>query len=261
MEDVLYNAILGSMDLPGKNFTYTNPLDQTHERYPWHVCPCCVGNIPRTLLSLPLWMYAKSEDGLRVNLYAGSSIQIDPSLEIVQHTGYPWQPEVELAIKPATPRTFSLALRIPNRSVSKLYRAVPASGGLESLTVNGTPVTARIENGYAVIRREWKSGDTVSFQLPLTVQRVRADERVAADRGRVALRYGPLIYNFEAVDQKLEAGLSPHAKLTARWEPDLLDGIIAIRGKFADGTPLLAIPNYARNNRGGRSVVWINEAP
>lgn len=261
MEDVLYNAILGSVDLPGQNFTYTNPLDQTHERYPWHVCPCCVGNIPRTLLNLPLWMYAKSEDGLRVNLYAGSSIQIDPSLEIVQHTGYPWQSEVELTVKPATPRRFSLGLRVPNRNVSRLYRAAPPSGGLESLTVNGTPVTAQIENGYAVIRREWQSGDTVSFQLPMAVQRVRADERVAANRGRVALRHGPLIYNFEAVDQKLEAGLSPHAELTARWEPDLLGGIIAIRGNFADGSPLLAIPNYARNNRGGRSVVWINEAP
>lgn len=261
LEDVLYNAILGSVDLPGNHFTYTNPLDQTHERYLWHVCPCCVGNIPRTLLSLPLWMYARSEDGVRVNLYAGSSIQIDPALEIVQHTSYPWKPEVELVLNPAASRTFSLGLRIPNRNVSQLYRTAPASGGLESLMINGTPAEARAENGYALIRREWKRGDKVSFRLPMAVQRVRADERVAADRGRVALRYGPLVYSFEAVDQKLEAALSPKADLTARWEPDLLGGVIAIRGKFADGTPLLAIPNYARNNRGGRSVVWINETP
>ena len=34
---------------------------------------------------------------------------------------------------------------------------------------------------------------------------------------------------------------------------------MAIRGQFADGSPLLAFPNYARNNRGKRSIVWIRE--
>jgi hypothetical protein len=33
---------------------------------------------------------------------------------------------------------------------------------------------------------------------------------------------------------------------------------MAIRGKWADGSPLLAIPNYARENRGGNSAVWLN---
>jgi uncharacterized protein len=35
--------------------------------------------------------------------------------------------------------------------------------------------------------------------------------------------------------------------------------VMTIRGKLADGSPLLAIPNFARNNRGGRSVVWIRD--
>ena len=58
-EQTLYNALLGSMDLEGKNFYYDNPLDEGKPRYDWHVCPCCVGNIPRTLLALPTWMYAQ----------------------------------------------------------------------------------------------------------------------------------------------------------------------------------------------------------
>ena len=43
------------------------------------------------------------------------------------------------------------------------------------------------------------------------------------------------------------------------WKADLLGGVIVIKGQFADGTPLLAIPNYARLNRGGRSVVWMKQ--
>jgi hypothetical protein len=39
----------------------------------------------------------------------------------------------------------------------------------------------------------------------------------------------------------------------------LLGGVVNLRGKFADGTPFQAVPNFARNNRGGRSVVWVKE--
>ncbi len=66
-ETTLFNAILGSVDLAGKNFTYTNELDGNKPRYAWHGCPCCIGNIPRTLLMLPEWMYARGPDSLYVN--------------------------------------------------------------------------------------------------------------------------------------------------------------------------------------------------
>ncbi len=58
-EETFYNALLGSLDLEGRNFYYDNPLDSNVPRYPWHTCPCCVGNIARTLLMLPTWMYAQ----------------------------------------------------------------------------------------------------------------------------------------------------------------------------------------------------------
>jgi hypothetical protein len=67
-EDTIYNALLGSTDTEGKNFYYTNPLDETVPRTPWHQCPCCVGNIPRTLMMLPTWTYLKGDDGIYVNL-------------------------------------------------------------------------------------------------------------------------------------------------------------------------------------------------
>ena len=262
IEDTLYNAILGSVDLPAKNFTYTNPLDQGHARYAWHGCPCCVGNISRTLLMLPTWMYAKSDDGLFINLYIGSTVRVEhvagTNLEIVQRTEYPWKGAVEIVVNPLTARAFALGLRVPNRNVSALYHATPTAGGIASLSVNGRPLAAEIKDGYALIRRTWKSGDTVRFELPLRVQRIKADRRIAADRGRVALRYGPLIYNIESVDQNVDGVLKSDTQLTACWEPDLLGGVVALRGTFADGSPLTAIPNYARNNRGGRSLVWIS---
>lgn len=259
MEETLYNAILGSVDLSAKNFTYTNPLDQSHARYDWHGCPCCVGNIPRTLLMLPTWMYARGGDNLFVNLYIGSTVRVSPDLEVVQRTEYPWNGRVEITLNPARSMNFSVHLRVPNRNVSDLYRAAPDANGIGAITINSQPFTPEIHDGYAVITREWKRGDTLVFELPLRVQRVRADDRIVADRGRVALRYGPLIYNIEKVDQNIDGQLQPNSELTAQWDSGLLGGVVVIRGKFADGSPLLAVPNYARNNRGGRSIVWIKE--
>ena len=62
---------------------------------PWHACPCCVGNIPRTLLMVPTWTYVKDDDGLYVNMFIGSTIKVDDvagtDVEMVQETDYPWE--------------------------------------------------------------------------------------------------------------------------------------------------------------------------
>ena len=73
---------------------------------------------------------------------------------------------------------------------------------------------------------------------------------VEATRDKVALRYGPLVYNIEQVDQDITKALGPESRLDAEWRGDLLGGVMAIKGTFSDGSPLLAIPNFARNNRG-----------
>ena len=74
-----------------------------------------------------------------------------------------------------------------------------------------------------------------------------------------ALRYGPLIYNIESVDQDINQVLSPYTPLTTEWSPSLLGGVVVIKGTFTNGNPFVAIPNYARLNRGGRSIVWIKD--
>ncbi len=263
LEETLYNALLGAVDLSANNFTYTNPLDQSHIRYKWHACPCCVANIPRTVLELPTWMYSKNDQNLYINLYIGSTVQIGAmagcNLQVEQRTDYPWNGKVDIILNPSLTKAFTLHLRIPDRTTSALYQAEPDVNGISSIYINGKPERHERIDGYAVITREWKASDKISFVLPLQIQRIRADQRIEATKNKVALRYGPLIYNIESVDQNLDAMLHSDAKLTAQWEPSLLGGVIAIRGTYTDGTPLCAIPNYARMNREGRSIVWINE--
>lgn len=267
MELVLYNGILGSLDLEAKHFTYTNPLDQDFARYEWHVCPCCVGNIPRTLLSLPTWMYAKSSDTLYINLFVGSTVNVDNlagvNVQMVQTTDYPWNGNVSITVNPSKSKKFTIKIRVPDRSVSTCYSSLPEANGITSVLVNDKIVTPEINKGYAEITRTWKTNDRIDLVLPLSVQRVKANELVLADKERVALQYGPLVYNIEAVDHSqaklTNLALHPDTALSTQWEGNLLDGVMVIRGVLADGTTLSAVPNYARNNRGGRSIVWIRE--
>jgi len=273
IEDTYYNAILGDFDLTGKYYNYTNPLDDQGRvgaiqgrglvRYEWSACPCCVGNFPRVLLMLPTWMYAKSPDGLVINLFAGSTAQIagvaGTDVQVVQKTDYPWNGNVSLTINPASAKSFTLRIRVPQHNTSALYTPAPAVGGLTSLAINGVAVKPQMENGYAVLTRTWSPGDKIELETPMVVQRVNASSHVAADVGRVALRYGPLVYNIESADGSVDRVLAADAPLSTEWKPDLLGGVRVIKGTFADGSELAAIPNYVRLNRGGRSIVWMRE--
>ena len=133
--------------------------------------------------------------------------------------------------------------------MSELYTASPDCDGISSISLNGSSIAPAIEKGYAVITRNWNVGDKIELVLPMMVQRVKASDKIEADIGRVALRYGPLIYNVEQVDQDINQVLDENAALTTEWKGDLLDGVVVITGKWADGSDLLAIPNYARCNR------------
>jgi uncharacterized protein len=204
-------------------------------------------------------------------------------VEVVQETDYPWNGKVAIQVNPAEARRLRLHIRIPNRNVSELYSAAPAKSGVPAIRVNGSTVKAAVKNGYAVIDRQWRKGDRVEFELPMEPMRIKPDVRVATLQGKVALRYGPLIYNIEQQDQDITKALPPGAPLKAEWMPDLLGGVMLLRSQFADGSALTAVPNLARMNRepgtayppapppprpdGSRpappppkSVVWITEA-
>jgi DUF1680 family protein len=133
-EETLYNALLGSLNLHGTDFYYTNALATAQPRYGWHACPCCVGNIPRTLLMMPTWTYVRGDDGLYVNLFVGSTIKVEKvagtDVEMVQKTDYPWSGKVSITVNPSATTAFTVYVRVPNRKTSDLIRPFPKSVAL-----------------------------------------------------------------------------------------------------------------------------------
>ena len=261
MENVLYNEVLGSLDDQASNIFYPNPLNSSAARAPWTGVPCCYGNAARTLFELPTWMYARSTNAIYLNMFIGGSVTISNisgvSVTMNQATDYPWTNTDSITVNPSTPANFAVFIREPNRTFSALYTPTPAISGLASILLNGSPISPPITNGYAVITRTWTAGDRVDLALPMAVQRVRCSTNVAANVGLVALQYGPLIYNIESVDQNINLVLGSTAPLSLQ-RTNLLGGFWEITGNYTDGSPLTAIPNYARLNRGGSSSVWFS---
>ena len=106
----------------------------------------------------------------------------------------------------------------------------PPSDGITSVALNGSSITPPIDKGYAVITRNWKAGDRIDLVLPMKIQRIKGIGKIAATRGQVALRYGPLIYNAESVDQDPDKVLTPGSPLKTEWRGDLLGGVMVIKG-------------------------------
>jgi hypothetical protein len=92
----------------------------------------------------------------------------------------------------------------------------------------------------------------------MEVKRVKANEKVAEKRGRVALEYGPIVYCAEEMDNSLdvlETKIGTDAHFGCRYDPELLGGVNVI-----EGAGLKLIPYYAWANRTiGKMNVWFFE--
>jgi DUF1680 family protein len=288
MERTLYNGLLSGVSLDGKSFFYPNPLESAgqHQRSPWFGVACCPGNVTRFLASVPGYVYAQQGDTVYVNLFAAGNADITLEdgrrLKLVQETRYPWEGAVKITVTPEREGRFALNVRIPgwarNEVVpSDLYRFADAAPPAATVKVNGQGVAAAPVKGYVRVERAWKAGDVVELALPMPVRRVVANTAVDADRGRVALQRGPLVYAAEWVDNGGRVRnllLADDVKLATEFRPDLLGGVQVVRARAAAlalddhgqvsrrEQDLLAIPYYSWANRGsGEMVVWFPNQP
>lgn len=274
LERELYNGALSGVSLEGNTYFYTNPLSAgpDHRRWDWAgpglgMTPCCPPMFLKLTGALPGYIYATRGEAVYVNLFIGSKASIKTSgLTLQQSTKYPWDGMVELTLTPAKPAEFPLHLRIPN------WAKKP------ELQINGKATNDRVHvsKGYAVITRTWKPGDKIALKLPMPVERVKADPKVAANKGRVAIMRGPIVYCFEGIDH----GGSNQAILLGSGDvfkpahkPDLLGGVVELETKTTlirhlDGRTLKepvtakAIPFFANQNRAATAMdVWLADDP
>lgn len=283
LERTLYNGLISGVSLDGGSFFYPNPLESMgqHQRQPWFGCACCPSNICRFIPSLPGYVYAVKDRNVYVNLFMGNQAELKVAgkkVVLKQTTSYPWNGDIIVQVDKNSAGQFALKIRIPgwvrNEVVpSDLYTFCDNVRPKYSVKVNGEEVKSELEQGYFTIDRKWKKGDQVEVHFDMDVRTVRANNKVEADRGRIAIERGPIVYCAEWPDNDFNV-LNTLVNRTPKFEvvskSDLLYGIDQIKtqaqtleyddqGRLTvkDHT-LTLIPYYAWCHRGsGNMAVWL----
>ena len=211
LERTLYNGFLSGISLSGDEYFYPNPLASKggYKRSKWFGCSCCPVNDVRFIPQIPSLAYATNGSDIYWNLFMKGEAEVN-GIALTCDTDYPWCGKMTLkigAMKLRKTPKFALKVRIPGWAKgqpvpSDLYVQTKPSSVMEvSLTVNGLAVNGVPgKDGYLSVERTWATGDTVVLDLPMPVKRIRAHEKVAADKGRLAVERGPIVYCAEGVD-------------------------------------------------------------
>ena len=158
MEKSIYNVIIPNQK-DGLTIRYFARL--TGHKDP-AVAPsntCCEGQGTRIFGSLPEYIYSVGSDGVWVNLFASSSITArigGKSQRIEMTADYPYSTQVSLKVlSNECSAPTSLYLRMP-------YWAM----GEVSVRVNGKLFAKGRPGSFLNVRRLWRKGDKVSFDIP-----------------------------------------------------------------------------------------------
>ncbi len=184
MERVMYNTVLGAKPLQadGTAFYYSDYNFHGQKGYSNHRWPCCSGTLPQVAADYHINVYFHDQDDLLVNLYIPSKVQWQyerTPIGVTQRTNYPFDAVVQFEFTMASPQEFGLHLRIPAWAIGA------------TVAVNGKRQPINLEPGtFASVRRQWKTGDRVELELPMTMRLEAVDPQHPKT---VALIRGPLV--------------------------------------------------------------------
>jgi hypothetical protein len=213
MERIMYNTVLGAKPLmpDGRTFYYSdynfNGRKFYRDNQHWS---CCSGSLPQVAADYRINTYFRDPSGVWVNLYIPSTLrwkQNGADIVLHQTSQYPYESTVQLDIQTTHARDFTLNFRIP----------AWATGA--SISINGRRTETDVIPGtFAAIHRQWRTGDRIELDLPMT-KRLEPIDPQHADT--VALLHGPLVlFAITDAQPSLTRGNLLGAKRTGlqRWE-------------------------------------------
>lgn len=272
LETALYNGMLAGMSPHGDKFFYENPLESfgDHHRQPWFDCACCPPNVARVLAALGNLVCGVREGAFAVFLPVAfeASFEVSGVPVTVKLTGdLLGDGKMKLTVDATKPVRFELQLRLPDWAENIEFDMPDEYGEMA------------FDCGFAWLDREWSSGDSIGILLEAEPKWLVADPRNLDCLGRVALRYGPLIYCAEeagngfapqayAVDPEGELELQP-GEAPLGLTQIVANGVVtmpAVEGEAAqpyegfdaEERPIHLIPYLAWDNREpGPMQVWL----
>ncbi len=213
-ERALYNHILASQNPETGMMCYFIPLQSGSRKYysgPLDSFWCCTGTGVENHAKYGDSIYFQGDGDLYVNLFIASELNWkDKGLKLRQETKYPDEASSKLVLTCDKPVELSLHIRQPWW----------ATKGFE-IQVNGQKQAITSAPGsYAVVTRNWKSGDTVQISMPFSLH----TEGFRDNPRRLAFLSGPLV---------LCAEVDPNKPIPCILEgaSGVLSGLTPVEGK------------------------------
>ena len=204
----LYNTVFAGISLRGDRFFYCNPLEvhpmrrdyftkiknsqfsPEYERPEYFGCSCCPPNVIRLISSLGQYMYHVDDNEIYVNLYNSSEFEYN-GVKIIQETDYPREGKVNIKIR--TDKAVNILLRKPDWCKSYQFDELNNKINYETIS----------HSGYINVILDPKQGRnnyefSIDFDMP--VVELYANPKVHNCAGRVAVKFGPVVYCAEGID-------------------------------------------------------------
>ncbi len=301
VERIAHNTLLAGVSLAGTEYFYTNPLRQVRElpfplrmpgdtvlrptpepppsdarlRERYLSCFCCPPNLARTLARWHERGASLTSQGLRVDMYGGTSSTVDLAdggrFVLREESDYPWHGRIALHVDEATGSGATVPVML----------RVPGWAGGATLSIAGGAAEPVAAGTYVRLERTWSAGETIVLELPMPARILRAHRLVEEASNQVAVQRGPIVYALESHDLPAgvlleqvavprDARLEPHESEVAGHRVVELRGEAAVLpadsgALYSDlddaplrGIPLRLIPYFAWSNRGpGEMSVWL----
>ena len=181
-ESTMWNHILSTQDPATGGYVYFTSLrPQSYRIYSQvnQAMWCCVGTGMENHSKYGHFIYTHTgEDTLFVNLFTASRLDAE-NFALTQETGFPYTQATKLTLRKGG--DFTLAIRHP-AWVGEGF-SVAVNGEKQSLSVNVG------EASYARIRRQWREGDEVVVNLPMSLRY----EECPGYGNYIAFKYGPVL--------------------------------------------------------------------
>ncbi|WP_076681187.1 glycoside hydrolase family 127 protein [Microbacterium sp. RU33B] len=219
IERGLYNLLAASTSADRRGFFYSNPghrrralpaapvdgkpgrADAPGTRPAWFWCACCPPNILRTIASLGAYALTSDDDGVQLHQFFPGRYRAQTKagrITVDVETIYPADGRVTVIVRDCPDDVWRLSIRRPGWAEHVHVAVVDeAEAALQDAHID--------TDGVISVRREWKPGDRVHIDIPVTPRWTVGHPAADAVRGTVVLERGPVVYALESHDQ--EAGV------------------------------------------------------
>ncbi len=184
IEKSIYNAAFANVTSDGIRY---HAILETAKQTPNMQNTCCEVHGSRLIGTLPEYIYSIAGDGLYVNLFESSEMDLNiggTALTVAMETHFPFEPKVTLRVKASSAVKMNLRVRVPGWASSDM-----------PVMVNGKEVAAGKPGTFLALDRIWADGDIVSFTLPISFRLLlyTGIDEIAWNKDRYGLLYGPVL--------------------------------------------------------------------